>query len=76
MKKTLLLILITLFIAGCTPIANKSFEDIIDASVNEKLELYNQYRSGYKYYLPKGMVLRESGFFNEKLTSGIGAFYL
>lgn len=76
MKKALLLILITLFMAGCTPLEKKSFDEIIDTSVNEKLELYNQYRSGYKYYLPKGMVLRESGFFNEKLTSSIGAFYL
>ncbi len=67
MKRKLLLLLSILIISGCTNINNLSYSELINESLSSDLVLLNKVSTGYKYYLPRGVVLKEDNDFNQKL---------
>ena len=76
MKKVLLILLFLFIITGCTSIQKMDLDRVIDKSANSKLSLTNEYRSGYKYYLPKGLKVVDQTDYNERLKSGNSVYYL
>lgn len=76
MKKKVFVLLAMLLLTGCTSIEKMPIESVVDNGVNAKLKLANQYRSGYKYYLPKGLRIIDKADYNEKIKSGDYTYYL
>ncbi|HOZ88865.1 MAG TPA: hypothetical protein PK737_01340 [Bacilli bacterium] len=76
MKKIWLLIVALLLTSGCTNITQAKYDRIIANAVSSKLILYDQYRSGYKYYLPKGLIIKEYRDFNEIITDNTNNYFL
>ena len=64
MKKCLLLLTL-IFLCGCTNIQEARPQDLIKEIVSSKNYSYNEYRTGYKYYLPLSMSCLSSS--SEKL---------
>lgn len=76
MKKKLFLLICVIFLVGCTPIQNMSIEDVINNGVETKYSLSNEYRSGYKYYLPKGLKVTHKNDYNETIKGDKYQYYL
>ena len=64
MKKFVVLVGMILILCGCTNIKNENFNDIISSVVTSKYKIYNEYRSGYKYYVPNSMTSVDTNDFN------------
>ena len=62
--------------SGCTSIQNSNLNDIIDNMLNSNVKTLNTNRKGYRYYLPKNLVLKSSDNFNEVLTDNKYNYYL
>lgn len=75
MKKCLLLLTL-IFLCGCTNIQEARPQDLIKKIVSSKNYSYNEYRTGYKYYLPISMSSLSSKKYNEILTDGNYKYYL
>ncbi|MDO4341761.1 MAG: hypothetical protein Q4C44_03345 [bacterium] len=75
MKKCLLLLTL-IFLCGCTNINEARPQDLIKEIVSSKNYSYNEYRTGYKYYLPLSMSSLSSKKYNEILTDGNYKYYL
>ena len=75
MKKIFIIILLTLTLTGCTNINDLSYTEIANnfSYVGSKP---NEYRTGYKYYIPRGMQVEEASLFNEILSDGQYLYYL
>ena len=75
MKKCILVITF-LLLCGCTNINNASVEDITKEVLGSKINSYNEYRTGYKYYLPQGLNVNSSKKYNEILNDDKYKYYL
>ena len=76
MKKFFILIIIIISLCGCKNINNKNIEDLMaDLSVSNNKGI-NQYRTGYKYYLPSNLSSISSKGLNEVLFNGKDKYYL
>ena len=75
-KFILLSVFICLFLCGCTAIEDSSLDEIVENGVNRKAEVYNTYRKGYKYNVPKGLKVFDSTEYNEVLKSNNYMYYL
>lgn len=75
MKKCLLLLTL-IFLCGCTNIQEARPQELIKEIVSSKNYSYNEYRTGYKYYLPISMSSLSSKKYNEILTDGNYKYYL
>ena len=77
MKKKIAILMMTVFLlCGCTSIQESSYESILDMAASNYMTAKNTYRSGYKYYLPKGIrVLNQRGS-NEILSEGSYIYYM
>ena len=76
MKKLFILSLLVFLLCGCTSIQEMSLEEIIDNGTSSKLEVYNNYRKGYKYNVPKGLAVVDNSLYNEVLESNKYSYYL
>ena len=76
MKKFVVLIVMMLLLTGCSNIQKESYNDIISSVVTSRYNTYNEYRSGYKYYMPNSMSSVDTKDFNEKITSSKYNYYL
>ena len=77
MKKFFILSLfICIFLCGCTPVEEMSIEEVIEQGTNSSVSIYNKYRKGYKYYLPRSVKVKNSFDYNEVLYSGSNMYYL
>ena len=78
MKKSLLLLLITLLLTGCTitRMDNKSYEQVMDKVLSLNIKLYNKVGKGYKYYAPRGVVRTDSNTYNDVLKRNDMTYYL
>lgn len=76
MKKLLSLLLIIICLTGCTNIKKASVDSIINETIQSKAKLSNQYRTGFKYYLPANLESIKSERANEVLTNGKDKYYL
>ena len=55
MKKLIILIVCFTLLCGCTKINNDNINDIINSVVSSDNNRANQYRNGYKFYLPNNL---------------------
>lgn len=78
MKKALILIATIFFTCACTNINKLNYKDIIDSTIKENAQnkYYNHSGSGYKYYLPKYMSIKNIYRYNELLNSNDNTYYL
>ena len=70
-----IIIFCMLLICGCQDIKNKdvpTFTNKLATQISKK----NTYRTGYKYYLPANMSIKEYSLYNEVINSKQGLFYL
>ena len=74
MKKVLIIICL-LLITGCSDIRKQSFEDIIN-NITVRANKCNVYRTGYNYYLPRGMQVSNSTLYNEAITDANYKYFL
>ena len=75
MKKVLLIIGLIFLITGCTNVNDLTYEEIIQ-NFGTNSSRTNTYRTGYRYYLPRGMQVNDSTLFNEILEDGRNTYYL
>ena len=76
MKKVVVLIVMILLFTGCSNIQKEDYNNIISSVVTSKYNVYNEYRSGYKYYMPNSMSSVDTKDFNERITSAKYNYYL
>lgn len=78
MKKKIVLLafFMCVVLTGCTPLQEMSLDDIIDNGTNRQVSVYNKYRKGYKYNLPKGLGVLDSTEYNEVIASSNYTYYL
>lgn len=78
MKKKIVLLafFMCVVLTGCTPLQEMSLDDIIDNGTNRQVSVYNKYRKGYKYNLPKGLGVLDSTEYNEVIASSDYTYYL
>lgn len=75
-KFILLSLLACVVLVGCTPIQDMTLLEIIDIGTSRTVEVYNKYRKGYKYNLPKGLDVVDNSEYNEVIESKDYVFYL
>ncbi len=77
MKKKIILISLLMFIlTGCTSVQKMSLDSIIKKETETNVTLYNEYRQGYKYYLPRGLQVFDNSGYNEVLMDENYKYYL
>ena len=78
MKKILILFSILFITTACTNIQKLEYKDIIDNTINynKNNKAFNHNGTGYKYYLPKYMSIKNSYNFNEKINSNDNTYFL
>ncbi len=76
MKKILIFIGILFVLTGCTNLNKTNIDTIIKDITESKLKLSNEYRTGYKYYLPTNMSVLNSSKMNEIISFGKQKYYL
>ena len=57
MKKIIILIFSVTLLCGCTKIDNNNVEQIINKVISSKSNNANEYKNGYKFYLPSNLVI-------------------
>ena len=76
MKKIFLLGIFLFLLTGCTSVKSDSLDNIINNALNTNIKTLNVNRKGYRYYLPKGLALRNSDNYNEVFMSDRYIYYL
>lgn len=77
MKKIFILsIFACLFLCGCTTLKDMSIEEVVDNGTHRTVEVYNKYRQGYKYNLPKGLSIVDNSEYNEVIVSNKYKYFL
>lgn len=76
LKKILIVVALLLLLTGCVNVNDASFSKIIEEAINSHENIYNTYRKGYKFYLPKGMYISDNNNFNEIIKSKNEIYYL
>ena len=54
-QKIFILIGILLVLTGCKTVHNMSIDEIVEYTSSSNLKIANEYRTGYKYYIPAGV---------------------
>lgn len=78
MKKVIVLLsMVVLFLSGCSVerLDSTDLGSNIKILLSEKIDIYNQYFDGYKYYVPKGMKLIDRDEYNAKFLDKDGNKY-
>ncbi len=75
-KKIMLLTLLVILACGCQSIEHSKYEEIVEMASSNQMNAKNTYRSGYKYYLPKGIRIINRRGSNEILSEGANIYYL
>ncbi len=77
-KIIVLLLVMTIFLTGCTAVRIKtdSIDNIISVVLSKDNKLYNRIGKGYKYYVPRGVTYIDSTELNDKLYSNGIYYYL
>jgi hypothetical protein len=76
MKKVLLLIILLFGLCGCSNLKKDTIDEIIKETTESKIKLINQYRTGFKYYLPSNLSVINSEKLNEVITNGREKYYI
>ena len=76
-KKFILFSLFACFLlTGCRTIGDKSMQELIDECTDRSAIVYNTYRRGYKYNLPRGLTVTDSTEYNEVIRDDTYTYYL
>ena len=76
MKKIFLLSIMLVFLTGCTSINEDSFDNIVNEALNSTQFIKNTSKIGYRYYKPRGLIIRDSDNYNEIFTSRLYTYYM
>lgn len=76
MKKIILLGILIFLVSGCTSIKSRNLNELVIDMVSSNVKTTNVNRNGYRFYLPKGINIRESKGFNEILDDVFYEYYL
>ena len=76
MKKLFLLGFILITLTGCSSIQNSDLNTILNNALSSRVQTTNVDRMGYRYYLPKGLSVRNSSDFNETFNDQKYLYYL
>ena len=77
MKKIVVMLFLLLFVTGCNNLKDYSIPELVNVNITKEAMATNQVRTGYKYYLPKGMSVRvRNNDFNEIIKSGSYYYFL
>lgn len=76
MKKIILLGILIFLVSGCTSIKSRNLNELVIDMVSSNVKTTNVSRNGYRFYLPKGINIRESKGFNEILDDVFYEYYL
>ena len=76
MKKIILLIICLFIFTGCTNLQNDNLDNIVSEIQKSKINIKNEYRTGYKYYLPSNMGVVKSTYVNEILKNQNTKYYM
>jgi len=75
-KFVILSLLLCIFLTGCTKIQDVSLEELVKIGTDRNVTVYNKYRKGYKYNLPKGLDVINGIEYNESIVSKDYKYYL
>lgn len=75
-KKLVLTLLLCIILCGCVPLQDMSIEEVVNNGTNRKVSVYNKYRKGYKYNVPKGLDVISSTEYNDVIYSSDYIYYL
>lgn len=75
-KMIFLLFLAIFFLTGCTRVQDMTLDEVIKVGTDRKISVYNKYRKGYKYNLPKGLDVVKGLEYNETILSKDYKYYL
>jgi len=75
-KKIIVCLLLVLLTTGCTTVQKSAIPDIINRVINNKQHLCNHIKSGYKFYLPRGLESAKVDENNEIINSKHETYYL
>lgn len=76
MKKILLIVIMLLMFVGCQNINKIEPYELTNYVLSNYKSMYNQYRKGYKFYMPRGVEVSSSKDNNEHLTTTNTNYYL
>lgn len=75
MKKIIILLSLILLVTGCSNVNNKSYEELLQKFASKTIRV-NTYKTGYKYYLPQGMQVKDDSLYNEIIEDENNRYYL
>ena len=75
MKKIIVFVLLAILLSGCTKL-DSTYKNVINEAITSKNEVYNTYRKGYKFYLPKGLYVDKKDEYNEVIKSNGVEYFL
>lgn len=76
LHKRIILLITIILLCGCVNINNSNYDEIIENVVNSNIKVYNTYRDGYKFYLPKDLYVEKSNGYNEVIKNDNSIYYL
>lgn len=76
MKKIFLLCTLVIFLTGCTSINDSNIDNILKETLSSRVNITNTGRYGYSYYLPRGISVKNTKSFNERLEDDLYNYYL
>lgn len=75
MKKILLIIIFLVTLTGCRDIRDLSYDEIV-LNIQKNSLKDNVFRTGYSYYLPRGVRVSDTSLYNEVLEDHNNKYYL
>jgi len=75
MKLKYLYILLIILLCGCTKIEDVKIEDIVK-KLETSIDKANTYHTGYKYYIPSTMNLKEYMLYNDVIETSSHTYYM
>jgi len=75
MKKIVIIVSMLFLLVGCTNINKLSYGEIVN-NISTRSPKNNVYRTGYSYYLPRGMQVSDSTMYNEVIEDAHSKYYL
>ena len=76
MKKIFILSIFAFLLCGCTTLHDMTVEEVVNNGTQRTLEVYNKYRKGYKYNLPRGLDTIDNSEYNEIIVAEEHKYYL
>lgn len=78
MRKIIIVLSLLTLVTGCSiiNIEDQTYEEIVDSIMGEEQNLKSESLEGYSYYLPKGVLLKQSNSYNSILYYNHKKMYL